>query len=240
MRQLFKRVFTAGIVAALSPLLLAPALAEIKRFAFDGIVVFATAGGGSVTNGTPFSGYYTFDTGTADSASDPTVGDYWSTNSACGVVVKMGSYVFRTDPLHVSFLVEIVNRPEGDNYLLRSYQNLGSQGVTVDHISWQLDNVAGNALSTDRLPLTPPVLSAFKSDFGLTIEGGCNSLFIRGNVTSIRAEAVPPPPTGPPLQIQRAVEVRFPPHWAISIKYSVPGMDGLGQMLGCQNLAMGQ
>ena len=197
MRTSSKRLFTLGTVVALSSLLMTSALAEIKRFAFSGTVgqVSTGTGGvldGSITNGSPFEGYYTFDITAADSNSDPTVGDYRFTNSAFGLVVRMGSYVFRTDPRRVDFLIEVVNRPGQDNYLLRSYQNLGSQGVIIEHIAWQLDDRSGTALSNDLLLPTPPVLSAFESIFGLTVEGGCSSLFIRGRVTSIREEAAPP------------------------------------------------
>jgi hypothetical protein len=141
---------------------------------------------GSVTAGGPFVGVYVFDSATADSNPDPTVGDYWHTAAGYGISVWMGNYTFATDPAAVDFLVEVVDRPQGDNYLLRSYNNLpAAVGVWVDHIAWQLDDPTGTALANDALPLTPPNLADWQSWFGLTIEGqdgGDGRFFIRGHV----------------------------------------------------------
>ena len=189
------------------------ARAEIKNFTFQGTIELvddqAFVLDGSITNGAAFEGFYIFDSAVADSNSDSTVGDYRFTNSAFGLVVKVGTYVFRTNPGHVDFLIEVVNRPGQDNYLLRSYNNVCSQPVTIDHIAWQLDDSSGTALADDLLPLAPPVLSAYQSIFGLTLDGGCNSFFIRGRVTAI-SEAPAVIPVRPAVEIGNAVEVRWP------------------------------
>src|ERR1044071_9042759 len=103
------------------------ARAELKNFAFQGVITEINDLGfvldGSITNGTPFKGFYIFETTTPDSNDDPTVGDYEYTNSTYGVVVGIGNYVFRTNPQHVDFLIEVVNRIDDDNYLLLSYNN---------------------------------------------------------------------------------------------------------------------
>jgi hypothetical protein len=190
--------------------------AAIKNFTFSGTVgevqdQFLRLDG-SITNGTPLQGFYIFDTEIEDSNADATVGDYRNTSSACGVVVKMGNYVFRTNPRKVDFLIEVVNR-DTDTYLFRSYFNVSSQPINVGHIAWQLDDSAGSALSTTLLPLTPPNLTDFQGSFGLTISGGGAEMepgfFVRGNVTSI--EEVPAViPERPETTIDDAVEVSWP------------------------------
>jgi hypothetical protein len=189
------------------------ASAEIKNFTFQGTIEsvddIAFVLDGSITNGATFEGFYVFDSAAADSSSDPTVGDYKFNRSAFGLVVKVGSYVFRTNPRHVDFVIEVVNRPGADSYLLRSYHNVCSQPLPIDHIAWQLDDSSGTALSDDLLPLAPPMLSAYQSLFGLTLEGGCDAFFVRGKVTSI-SEAPAVIPVRPAVEIVDAVEVRWP------------------------------
>lgn len=202
------------IAIALAPLLLLTAArAEIKNFTFRGTVTSLADGAfvldSSITNGATFEGFYIFETSALDSNPDTTVGDYQYTNSALGIVVKVGNYVFRTNPQHVDFLIEVVNRPDGDNYLLRSYNNVCSQPLMVDHIAWQLDDPAGLALTNQALPLVTPTLGNWQSVFGLTISGGCNSFFLRGNVSSV-AEAPAVIPDRPAVSVRDAVEVKWP------------------------------
>jgi hypothetical protein len=189
------------------------ARAGLRNFAFHGTVTIVDDMSfqldGSVTNGAPFEGYYIFESSTPDSNLDTTVGDYWHYSGTVGIVVKVGSYVFRTNPDHVDFLVEVVDRNQ-DNYLLRSYHNISSTGVPVDHISWQLDDVTGAALTSDALPDAPPILSAYQSAFGLTISGDqLMGYLIRGDVTSI-AETPIVIPNRPEVNIAEAVELSFP------------------------------
>ncbi len=69
-----------------------------------------------------------------------TVGDYNHDKRAFGITVNVGELVFKTDPMNVNFLAEIVNR-QTNHYLLRSYNNLPlSDTIQVEHISWQLDD----------------------------------------------------------------------------------------------------
>jgi hypothetical protein len=169
-------------------------------FSFMGTVHNVRASGGlldgSVQSGSRLTGTYTFDPSTPDSNKDPTVGDYRHSTAGYGLLIKIGKYEFKTDPAKVNFLLEVVARPERHNYLLRSYNNVSSgPGLAADaiaHISWQLDDSSGKALPNDALPLNPPVLSEWRSDFGLTLDGrgnrrkgGRDELFIRGHVEFI-------------------------------------------------------
>lgn len=201
---------SVAVAITLALLLPASGRAETKNFAFYGTISEVGDLGfvldGSITNAGAFEGFYIFDSTAADSNTDPTVGDYWFTNSTFGVVLKVGNYVFRTNPRHVNFLIEVVNRPGSDNYLFRSYNNVCSQPVIVDHIAWQLDDSTGAALTNAFLPLTPPALAAWQSVFGLTVTGGFS---LRGTVNSI-SEAPAIIPERPAVTLGEAVEVKWP------------------------------
>lgn len=188
--------------------------AGLKNFTFRGTVAWVDDRNfqlpATVTNGSSFEGFFVFDTSIVDENTDSGVGDYWHRSGPVGITVKVGPYVFRTHPDHVEFLVEVVNRPQQDNYLLRSYHNVSSIGLPVEHISWQLDDATGAALSTDALPLTPPSLAAFQSVFGLDIRGPLfGGFLIRGHVTAIE-ETPLVIPTRPEVSIVDAVEISFP------------------------------
>ena len=127
--------------------------------------------------GTPITGEYTYRLPTKDTNTDQTVGDYPHDRKAFGITVNVGGFVFKTDPKNVNFLVELVNR-DTDHYLLRSYNNLPlSDTIPIEHISWQLDDETGNALSNDSLKSAPipPILQNWKDPYGLTITGGAES-----------------------------------------------------------------
>jgi len=80
---------------------------------------------------------------------------------------------FKTDPDNTEFLFELVNREPssgGDAIVLRSYNNIFSIPMDEEHISWQLDDPSGTALSDVKLP-TSFNLSLWQQVFGLTITG---------------------------------------------------------------------
>jgi hypothetical protein len=153
---------------------------------------------GEVQVGQIITGHYVYESTTADTNALPQVGDYWHTVSPYGIVLNMGQRVFKTDPDNVSFLMEMVNDYYAmDNYLLRSYKNLSipilPNGGIVDHIAWQLDDYTATALADSTLPDVAPVLTAWQSISGLTIQGCVpdftgmcgfdNLFFIRAQVT---------------------------------------------------------
>lgn len=162
--------------------------------------------GGAINVGDTITGKYIYDDMTPDTNPLPTVGDYQHSSPSCGIEVNAGGFVFTTDPSNVNFLVEICNDHGSptprDNYLLRSYNNLHlSNGMLVDHISWQLDDDTCTALSSTALPTTAPVLANWQSLFGLVLRGSDPSdpfkdYFIRAHVTSAtktRARNIPGP-----------------------------------------------
>lgn len=187
------------------------AQAEVRNFKFQGTITQVSNTefylDNSVAAGTAFEGFYIYDTATADSNADTTVGDYRHTNGMFGMVVKVGNYTFRTNPEHVDFLLETVNRST-DHYLIRSYHNLCSRPLMVEHMSWQLDSNDGSALTNDSLPTVPPTLSNYVSPFGMTISGVFGSYMIRGTVNLIE-ENPAIIPQRPKTDVELAVEVKW-------------------------------
>ena len=137
---------------------------------------------GNIEVGDIITGSYTYESTMPDSdPSSPSIGRYEHHTPPCGIFLSVGGFEFRTDPANVDFLVEVANNhpwfdPDinRDNYLLRSYNNLPLyNGVPINHIMWQLDDYSGNAISSDTLPVTAPVLEDWPDSFtGLRITGG--------------------------------------------------------------------
>ncbi len=207
---------TIGFTGLLALVLLAGAttvLGEIKNFSFQGVITSlddpASLLDASVTNGAPIEGFYLFDSNVPAPDPGATVGDYWYTNRAYGIFIKIGPTFFRTNPRQVSFLIEVIDRPDSDHYLLRSHNNLCSEPLFVESISWQLDDSTGTALQDAALLLTPPDLDDFTSVFGLNISGGDMPYSIRGMIQSI-AEVPALIQDPPDTTIGSSVEVRWP------------------------------
>lgn len=166
----------------------------------------------SITNGAPVEGFYLYDDAASDSNADGTVGDYRFTSGANGITVKVGPYVFRTNPSHVNFLMEVVNR-DTDHFVVHSYYNICSRPLFVEHISLQLDDPSGTAFASDAILTGAPSLAAFASTPGLTVMGGGSGdlgggYFIRANVTSATDTPINIP-EAPAIEIEDAVELKF-------------------------------
>jgi len=159
---------------------------------------------GRLNVGDIITGSYTYDSDTLDTHPGPEdIGHYWHYSPPYGIRLTAGGFVFQTDPDNVEFVIAIGNDYYGDDYLVRSYNNLPiDDDLVIDHIAWHLDDNSGTALSTDALPTTPPVLEDYPDTwFGLVIEGCkfrpgphmCDDFYIRANVTSV--EIIPEPAT---------------------------------------------
>src|SRR3712207_1697056 len=80
--------------------------------------------GGAIRPGDSVTGTYTYNTGTNDTNTLPTVGDYWHTTAPYGMSLTVGGRVFQTDPQNVRLLVEVANNHNSrDGYLVHSYNN---------------------------------------------------------------------------------------------------------------------
>jgi len=155
--------------------------------------------GGKIKVGDIITGMYTYDLSTLDSNPLPQGADYVYRNEPSGIFLRVGGFEFKSDPLTLDFVIEIINDHFSGGlsyiYLLISYSNLPlSNGSAVGGISWTLEDTTGKALSSDALPTTAPVLE----DWGfnrLNIGGGTRArpFGFLGHVTS--AEVIPEPST---------------------------------------------
>ena len=150
---------------------------------------------GKISPGSLITGYYIYESTTPDSSPlDPVVGHYYHYSPPAGISLTVGGFDFKTNPTNVNFLIGVGNNgPSGnDIYWFTSYNNVPlSNGTLVDSIVWQLDDPTGNALSSDALPTTPPVLDDWQSGNLLRLYGERARYIIDAHVTS----AVPEPAT---------------------------------------------
>ncbi|MCK5113684.1 MAG: PEP-CTERM sorting domain-containing protein [Phycisphaerae bacterium] len=155
---------------------------------------------GNIASNDLITGTYTYNSDTSDTNPDPDIGSYWHYSPPYGINLSGDGYNFQSDPTDIEFLVGLGNDryvEEEDYYIIRSRNNLSlSNGVGIEHISWQLDDPTGNAISSIDLPVGPPLLSDWESIFGLYIQSdkfGLNddSFLIIGHVES--AVLVPEP-----------------------------------------------
>ncbi len=128
---------------------------------------------GKINPGDTITGFYIYESTTPDSnPSSPSIGRYEHYTPPHGIFLSVSGLDFETDLANVDFLVEVGNdHPwfdpsiNKDHYLVRSYNNIPlSNGTLVDHISWQLDDPTGNALSSDDLPTTAPTLNDWQAN----------------------------------------------------------------------------
>ena len=138
--------------------------------------------GGAIKVNDTIKGKYTYDSGAIDSNPDPTIGEYWYNSSPCGIEVKAGGFVFKTNPNDVNFAIAIANDLAyypylfGDLYEIVSFNNSNLSNDLVYMIAWVLIDESGTALSSDALPTTAPDLSKWNQStsalrLGLIIEG---------------------------------------------------------------------
>ncbi len=151
---------------------------------------------GGINAGDVVTGTFVFDTSAQNRAVITTVGAYDFT-SGVGIVTKVGTFTFRTDPAQPNFHIEVINGAKNaagqamDGFVLHSYNNLAvNDSVKLNTISWQLDAPHGTVGLNGKLPPNAFNLSAWTSNFGLTFEGGDLSdpgtlFLVRSHVTDI-------------------------------------------------------
>jgi len=95
---------------------------------------------GKINPGDTITGYYTYESTTADSSpSDPVQGNYWHYSTPAGIYLTAGGFDFQTDTSNVKFNVFIRNNNmSGDDiYGVESWNNLNlHNGTLVDFIYW--------------------------------------------------------------------------------------------------------
>ena len=119
----------------------------------------------------PFTGTFTYSLTTPDTNPMSQVGDYEHTAGRTGATITIRIPVFRTDPQNPRFLVELVNNYQNlDNFVFHSYNNVNVGGLTVEIMSFQLDDPTQTAISGVSLPSSVLLhLSRWQQWFGVGI-----------------------------------------------------------------------
>ncbi len=145
--------------------------------------------GGAINVGDKIKGKYIYDSGTVDSFGGyPDIGFYEHYSAPYGIELEAGGFVFETDPNDVDFLIAIFDNEyyyyNGDLYGAISYNNLPlSDGINIDIIYWILIDHTYNAVSSDALPTTAPVLSDWAEN-ELHIDGYESSSYHQFDITA--------------------------------------------------------
>lgn len=148
---------------------------------------------GKVNVGDIITGTYTYESTTVDSSPlDPVQGNYWHYTSPAGVSLTVGGFLFESDPSDVAFHLAIRNDipPLGEDiYAFVSSNNLPLANETlVESITWQLYDPVGNALSSDLLPASPPILADYELRNRLSMYGIKNTFHVKAHVVSVIPE----------------------------------------------------
>lgn len=192
------RIATLLVFATLllsSPLAQAvPITIEISGEVVDG---YGCLWGGSIYDGSPFTGTYTYDSSAPDT-SDLSYFGWYVFDSPYGINVSLGGIEFKTSPSHIGqFEIKINdNGPNVDFYEVRSNQNTPLvDGTTIDWIQWGVyGEFDDEMLTSTDLPITAPVIDQRYA--GLWIQG--RDVYGDGyNIFGIvsQAELVPEPAT---------------------------------------------
>jgi hypothetical protein len=140
--------------------------------------------------GDSFTGTVTFQSGAVDTgegAFDSAI--YRFASAPSGISITVNGAVFDTDPTAIDLLINVVDRSGADGIVFRSFTNRCTACPRVDHISWQLDDETGTALTDVELPIDAPNVAGFTQPFGMTITGSNTAMtvgfLVRGEVATV-------------------------------------------------------
>ena len=146
------------------------------------------------------TGSFRFESTTADSSLNPETGVYFNAGNLFSVMVGALSYSA------TAIDIDITNSATVDIYRVvgSNASGPGAGAFTIDSLVFALtDNAAApvTALSSDGLPVTPPVLSGFNvRTFTLAFRNGNTGASVVAKVDSLRL-AVPEPALAAPLAL---------------------------------------
>ena len=189
MKQLF--ILIVGVVLAIG----AVCHAELITIEISGNITSAGGSGlpGTIHAGDIFTGIYTYDSLTLDSDAEPNRG-YYQHSSPYGFRIFLGGYEFKTAADN-GFAMRIWNNftnPLGRSYDWYRVESIGVvplPDIEYYQFHWDLENNTQNALSSEDLPITAPILNDWDRN-SFQISSG-NSFLIDGTVT--QAEIIPEP-----------------------------------------------
>jgi hypothetical protein len=176
-----------GLLVLFLAAVASPARAESIIFTFEGSVATVFDGLGALGNavepGATFSGAYTFDSDTPNTAPPVGEGDlglYHHEEPPAGVIIRVGPFVFRTVSAAPDFDIHVANDfgfAGTDEYGFASFNNealglLPSAPIGRLDLTWLAVNFNGQPFMSADLPLEPPDLDVLGGG-NLVIEGEC-------------------------------------------------------------------
>jgi hypothetical protein len=138
-----------------------------------------------ITPEVPVRGQYTFNPQTPATVLADNIYEYMHSTPGHGMKLRIGRYLFQTDPMAPSFAIQIFNDfNERDHFLTFSQRNVASNGMHPESIVMQLDDATRENLSSMTLPATAPRAGAWTQEFGLVIFGRNGGYEIRSEVSA--------------------------------------------------------
>jgi hypothetical protein len=200
-RAAMRKLFLLGLIEGLAVLTVTSAAAASVTFQFAGVVTAVqdelAVLDGSVGVGTPFSGFYTFESTSADINPEANLGGYVFPAPPGAFRVVVGNYTFETQPGQ-SYSLQVANSHPLDG---RDRYSVGAGPIGVlgpidplvgmiTTVRLGLSALPPGPLTSDQLLLSPPVLSEWAVK-GLRIEWGQEAVVdvaIDGQLTTIVPE----------------------------------------------------
>ena len=106
--------------------------------------------GEEVKTGDSFTASFSYDRNTTDNNSPTDVGDYWYIDPNCLYVLEINNMVFKSKVCADNNLLEIINRPNCDVLLFRTYDCETPYSGYV--IEWQMNDNTGTTFDSDVIP----------------------------------------------------------------------------------------
>ena len=129
--------------------------------------------------GSPFSGFYTFDSSALDAVpADAATGSYASTGAPFGLTLELGGLSFSYDSVSIGVTDGYSSFGPGDQYLAGF-----AAGPTV--LSIRLTDFSEMLFATDSLPVTPPDLTGLFTEFFFSETVSGVQVDVNGVVTTL-------------------------------------------------------
>lgn len=193
-----RKCVQAILLTAAMLLCAAQANAALITIQFSGHVTSVSGNGipDTIKTGDIFTGSYTYDLYTVDSApTNDKYGEYLH-SSPHGISVFLGGYEFKTDHLHHGQFSVLVDMYYANRYyyIIKSNQNtMFPFESPIEEILWALGDITRSVLSSDALLTVDPNLDEWDYNI-LRITGADQSFRIEGKVTQVTL--IPEPSTG--------------------------------------------
>ena len=143
-----------------------------------------------ITSEMPVRGQYTFDPQTPATVLAENIYDYVHATPGHGMKLRIGPYLFQSDPSGPDFRLRIANDVnDHDYYVALSRKNIASNGMHPESIEMQLEDPTHENLSSLTLPATAPRVLAWQQQFGLVVTGSNGGYRIESEISAFAIDS---------------------------------------------------